>query len=249
LIGGLLSGVDWVQPWLWPYRALAECLRGDDESVADGLNRVAATQPPVILVAGPLRFVPQADLPEGLAYESHIHHTARVPTRDNRHDLFNGLVWLCFPALKRRLNELHAAQIERDGVGSTRGAVRDALTLFDENAALLQAPAVLLQALRERDWHGLFVTHRPAWDSARLTLVGHALLDKLVTPRKAITAHVWLVPEGVDAPDWLAASLTPALLATRQHHPLPVLGVPDWWPANEVPGFYDDAQVFRPLRP
>jgi len=24
--------------------------------------------------------------------------------------------------------------------------------------------------------------------------------------------------------------------------------VPGWWPANEVPGFYGDAQVFRPPR-
>ena len=30
--------------------------------------------------------------------------------------------------------------------------------------------------------------------------------------------------------------------------PLPVLGVPGWWPANENPGFYDDADVFRPAR-
>jgi hypothetical protein len=22
--------------------------------------------------------------------------------------------------------------------------------------------------------------------------------------------------------------------------------VPGWWPANEAPGFYDNAQVFRP---
>ena len=27
--------------------------------------------------------------------------------------------------------------------------------------------------------------------------------------------------------------------------PLPVLGVPGWWPANESPAFYDDATVFR----
>jgi hypothetical protein len=25
-----------------------------------------------------------------------------------------------------------------------------------------------------------------------------------------------------------------------------VLGVPGWWPANELAGFYEDATVFRP---
>ncbi|MFN7122209.1 MAG: DUF3025 domain-containing protein, partial [Hydrogenophaga sp.] len=30
--------------------------------------------------------------------------------------------------------------------------------------------------------------------------------------------------------------------------PLPVLGVPGWWPANEDAGFYADASVFRAPR-
>jgi hypothetical protein len=30
--------------------------------------------------------------------------------------------------------------------------------------------------------------------------------------------------------------------------PLPVLGVPGWWSANDAADFYDDAEVFRPLR-
>ena len=29
--------------------------------------------------------------------------------------------------------------------------------------------------------------------------------------------------------------------------PLPVLGLPGWWPANDDPNFYDDRAVFRPL--
>jgi hypothetical protein len=38
----------------------------------------------------------------------------------------------------------------------------------------------------------LFVTQRELWAEARLLLFGHALLEKLVTPRKPITAHVLL---------------------------------------------------------
>ena len=41
------------------------------------------------------------------------------------------------------------------------------------------------------------------------------------------------------------ASTTPAKLALKPFLPLPVLGVPGWWPANELPGFYDDRAVFR----
>ena len=42
--------------------------------------------------------------------------------------------------------------------------------------------------------------------------------------------------------------LTAAELATKPFTPLPVLGVPGWWPANQDPAFYDDATVFRPPR-
>ena len=30
--------------------------------------------------------------------------------------------------------------------------------------------------------------------------------------------------------------------------PLPLLGIPGWWPENGELSFYDDAQVFRPRR-
>ncbi len=239
-------------PWLSPYRDAIERLTAcpnSTTSIATSLNGALAEQAPVSLNAGRLSFVPQLDLPKGEAYEAFIARTACVPTRDNLHDLFNGLVWLKFPQLKRRLNELQAQQLDQDGVQSTRGRVRDALTLFDENAAVLQAPAVITEALRVRDWQALFVTHRAAWADASLTLFGHALMDKLTQPRKAMTAHVWVIPERVDLQTHLIEVLTPELLASKPHFALPVLGVPGWWDANEVPGFYADIQVFRPLNP
>ena len=245
---GFWRAVDWQRPWLGDYRANGEAAcrwldRG--ASVAEALNRLAEAAPPA-LAAGPLRFVAQSALPAGEPYEAFIARTASVPTRENLHDLFNGLVWLRFPRLKRRLNERQAEQIVLAGVSATRGAVRDALTLFDENAALWQAPPVLVDTLRRRDWTGLFVTHRALWSAAPLTLFGHALMEKLTRPRKPITTHLWVVPPGVDAETHLAATLTPELLATKPYLPLPVLGVPGWWPANEMPGFYDDHSVFRP---
>ncbi|CAN5761523.1 hypothetical protein BH11PSE8_BH11PSE8_26220 [soil metagenome] len=258
--------IDWSVPWLVPWRAIGEPVaeQAGHDGVVAALNAAAQARGAhtLKLDAGRLHFVPQDELPAAEAYEAFIARTACVPTRENLHDLLNGIAWLLYPALKRRLNELHAAELAARGeVGSAkqRGAVRDALTVFDENAALWQAPAVLVHALRERDWHRLFVTHRHAWADAQLTLFGHALVEKLTQPRKAITAHLWLLPEDatigtpeasnvVDAMNRFVPTLAPALLATKPYLPLPVLGVPGWWPENERAGFYEDAEVFRPPR-
>lgn len=126
----------------------------------------------------------------GLRREFILYNTGKVPTRDGLHDFFNGLCWMHFPQTKRRLNQLQAAQIALTGIQPVRGPARDALTVFDENAAFLQAPDALWEALVAKDWYALFVTLRPLWGQAHLVLFGHALLEKLVSPRKAITAHV-----------------------------------------------------------
>lgn len=254
--------IDWSRPWFAPYRdagvpAYEDVRRG--LPVAQVLNAILP-RPPIVLRAGRLRFVPQQELPPGMAYEAHIAATACVPTRDNLHDFFNGLVWLAFPAWKRRLNELQAEQIAAQGIGGRRGAVRDALTLFDENGALLRAPADVIEDLRERRWQRLFVERRGRWQAeARCVVFGHALLEKLVAPWKSVTAHVWvdkappahvLDHAGPSGQRPFAAGherLAPDRLASKPFLPLPVLGVPGWWAANEDPHFYDDPQVFRPL--
>ena len=223
-------------------------LCGAGMNVTQALNRVLAVGSPIELAAGSLRFVDQADLPDGVAYESFIARTACVPTRNNAHDLYNGMAWLRFPRVKRRLNELQAEAIGREGIGPTRGSLRDTLTLFDENGAWLQAPQELVDALCRRDWHELFVMRRASWCRARLTLFGHALLEKLERPRKAVTAHVWCLELAAEADEEAAvlSMLQPERLVARVHVPLPVLGVPGWWAANEDLGFYDDPSVFRP---
>jgi len=227
----------WRHPALAPCRATGERVLarvGAGATVAEALNAEDAS----------VHFVPQAALPAGEAYEAFIARAGQVPTRDNLHDLFNGLVWLLQPALKRRLNALHAAAIAAQGVAAQRGPLRDALTLFDENGAWLQAPPGLLAALRARDWQGLFVDQAVAWADAHVVIVGHALLEKLATaPRKALTAHVWLGnPLHADVADW----------RRKPWHPLPLGGIPGWWPAPQDAAFYADAAVFRPpksLRP
>ena len=162
-----------------------------------------------------------------------------------------------FPRTKRRLNQLQARQIAVDGVRPVRGPVRDALTVLDENGAFLIAPEPLWQALRARHWHTLFVEMRPLWAQAQCIVFGHALLEKLVQPRKDLTAHVYVMQGSVEsvaqgdfeAVDraW-AADLSADYLASKPFTPLPVLGVPGWWLPNENFSFYDDSQVFRPAR-
>ncbi|MDR7095979.1 DUF3025 domain-containing protein [Hydrogenophaga laconesensis] len=241
--------LDWSAPWF-------ATVEGEGRAVQAALAR-GRSLPQALDAPGacPVHFVPQDRLPTGVAYEQFIFDTGHVPTRDNLHDFFNGLCWRRFPATKQRLNRLQAAEIACAGVGAVRGPVRDALTLFDENAALLQAPPPLWDALQAREWHHLFVTLRPLWPQARLVLFGHALLEKLVTPYKSITAHVFREPvplalgEDLAAWDgWLADTLTAPVLAAKPFTPLPVLGVPGWWPANSDPAYYADAGVFRPRR-
>jgi hypothetical protein len=202
----------------------------------------------------PVEFVPHAALPEGQAYEHFIYTTRRVPTRDNLHDLLNGLAWLVFPHTKARLNALQYGELAASGVQSTRGPLRDALTLFDENAALWQAPVELVDAVRAKDWQHAFTTLRPLWRQAQPILFGHALLEKLVSPYKSITAHVFTAQAAsllIANKDWdtaIAEQLSASSLVPKPFLPLPILGVPGWWAANEAPDFYKDAQVFRPPR-
>jgi hypothetical protein len=245
-----IAAIDWTAPWLQAWRARGQPLA---EAVATGLScaqalNLFAEQVPTC----PVRFVPQSELPPGQAYETFIFATQQVPTRDGLHDFFNGLCWLHFPQTKQRLNQLQAAQIAHSGVAPVRGPARDALTVFDENAALLHAPDAVWDALVRKDWQALFGPRRPLWKEARLRLFGHALLEKLVHPRIAMTAHVYRVECDLGAQGdwdgWLGAHLNADALADKPFAHLPVLGVPGWWPANEARGFYNDASVFRPPR-
>jgi len=213
----------------------------------------------------PLSFVDQTSLPEGMAYEAFISDTGKVPTRENLHDFFNALVWLSFPKLKQQLNALQAAQITRDGIGKSRGPARDAATIFDENAALMVVSATtqgkaLVDALRNHQWMSAFMDQCDSFGQhADLWLFGHALMEKLVNPYKSITAHLWVVTASEDyfsmrhsaKREWLdvqvANDLATMELSTSRFTPLPVLGVPDWWPDQDRE-FYADESVFRAKR-
>jgi hypothetical protein len=257
--------IDWSRPWYASVRDAASRIDLSQPSVVAPFCELAAALGLVNHAGQPLRFVPQADLPEGTAYEEFIGATGQVPTRDNLHDFFNGLVWLTFPAIKRELNALQAAQIAQDGVGKSRGPARDAATIYDENSALLVVRddadgAALVDALRNHCWREAFVQRAAQFGAcAQIWLFGHALMEKLVAPYKAITAHTRVVMAGDDywtqdeagRRAWLdraeAQRLAGDGLAKGSFTPLPVLGIPGWWPLQDD-AFYDDVTVFRPKR-
>ena len=260
-----MNSIDWSAPWL------TNTLRTTGVEMSAATNwRVALNKRVVasnILNHAdlPLQFIPQHELPDNTAYETHISATGKVPTRDNLHDFFNALVWLTFPKIKRQLNALQAKQIERLGVGKSRGAARDAATLFDENAALLAVTdtpegRAIAQALRAHQWQQLFVQGRQQFmEHAEVFLFGHAIVEKLVRPYKAITAHTfvcWVDPHFYEWSDMekcayldeqVAHQLQQIELVPTMFSPLPVLGVPGWCQDQTV-AFYADKFVFRAAR-
>jgi hypothetical protein len=259
----MLPAIDWDRPWYDAVRPAFDSLQPGP--FIEAFNANAARLGLVNGHGQPIRFVPQDDLPPNTAYEAFIGATGCVPTRDNLHDFFNGLVWQTFPRIKRALNALQAAQIGADGVGKSRGPARDAATIFDENAALLlvrdtDAGRALVADLRAHRWvEALFDQRALFGRDAEPWLFGHALMEKLVAPRKAITAHVRVVFAGdaffaldrAGRRDWIDGHVADALaqegLTTAAFTPLQVLGVPGWWPGQDR-AFYQDPTVFRSKR-
>lgn len=249
--------IDWYVPWLAQLSMLGRqthALVQRGMTVAKALQQVAAAHD---LLQG-WQFVGQQQLPAGQAYEAFIHDRRCIPTRDNLHDFFNGLIWLHWPRLKQQLNAMQAGEIARQGVGAQRGRLRDSITVLDENGGLLLAPQVLCDALREKRWQDLFVSHRELWVQACFYPIGHALLEKLVQPRKAITAHVICVPSESGSPitslaaadGWLSEQLQEGScnLVSKPYLPIPILGIPGWCHQNQNFSFYDDSLVFRAPR-
>lgn len=203
-----------------------------------------------------LTFRPASELP-GVDYEKHIYETGQISTREGSwHDLFNALAWFRFPRLKAAMNACHYRHLDeaRDG---RRGARRDALTLLDESGVIVTSPDHrLLDALRARDWRAAFVARRESWATSGVMVCGHAILEKFLAPYKALTAHALLVPlDGAACAADLDAQLASGLLSgellntTSDLSPLPLMGIPGWWPDGRQDGaFYADRAVFRAPR-
>jgi len=270
-------------PWLTTWRLLEPELGLSLDALAaaaaperlDRLNQVAASRGLFLRAEQPLRFTAQTKAQtkaqaeaqgqgRAMPYEQLVATFGAVPTRVNGpgalHDLLNALAWLCFPRVKAVLHQLQATAIARDGVGAARGRLRDGVTLLDENGIFLvvrdRSDAT---RLRKRAWHSLLYEDRARWGAAICAVpLGHGLVERLVRPYPALTAHVRTLRL---PPNWFAG---PPLEQVRQLDrvaaarlrarpplpcaldPLPVLGIPGWWADNRDPAFYCDTRVFRP---
>jgi len=247
-------------PYWREYLPFLQRLAGTEFPSCAELNRLL---PAGLCSAGghAIRFVASNEPGED-GYEHRIYTTGRVSTRpENWHDLFNALVWMRYPRTKIALNRLHY-QAGAGRKSGSRGPLRDALTLFDECGAIVVSDSRdMLGALVERRWGDAFLA--PGFDSSvAVSVIGHALLEKFLAPYKSMCANVLFV---LAAPEFLA--LTPqkrasaidavvaelvsdggALRGPSQLSPLPLAGVPGWWPRDDQrqSGFYLDRGVFRP---
>jgi hypothetical protein len=242
------------RPPLADWRDCADLLEGPDWPAVAALD---ARLPP----GAGVRLAAQTRelLADGLHYEQRIAERGVVATREaNWHDLFNALVWLRQPALKRALNARQAAEVARMGP-KRRSRPQCALTHFDEAGVVvaLRDPA-LLAPWDAHDWHGLFWRHRAAWREGALqvAVAGHALLEHALTPGRLLVgkALACVLPDAAPLQDAVAACAA-AIAAGRllrdpqELRPLPLSGIPGWHPATADEDFYRTAPCFRPLRP
>lgn len=225
-------------------------------------NRLLQSAPfPVHTHSGkPVRCVPQGDD----HYEQRAYLTGEVQTRlNNWHDFFNALVWRVFPRTKAAINLMHyrtGQKQSRPAVG--RGTARDVLTLFDESGVVIVcAQAELGELLQQHQWKPLFWQRRnEVARSMNFFVFGHSLYEKALRPYIGLTGKSLILPV---SPDFLELPLgrqlaeTDAMMAeyflspdslraTSALSPLPLLGIPDWWPDNNYEIFYENIRYFRP---
>jgi hypothetical protein len=162
----------------------------------------------------------------------------------------NALVWLRFPRFKAALNERHVAAIAAEP-GSQRGRRRDALTVLDESGIWVASLAAdLASALAGREWEVLFWDRRDEVEGGmRFVVVGHALLEKVLTPYPSMTGKCLLLESAaldLDAAENRAVAALADLDSPRQLPPLPLLGIPGW-DDNASAAYYRNTEIFRPL--
>lgn len=202
----------------------------------------------------------------GLYYEDYIYSTGKIPTREeNWHDLFGALIWCLFPQSKQKLNELHQIEIQQHGL-QQRSRLRNKLTLLDECGVIIayaEPARELVQQLQTHQWQSVFWQHRALWwHSIRPVIFGHAIYEMATRPFIGLTAKCWFiaVPDAFfqfssqEATDFLDTALSKQLdnkallIDNRQLTPLPLLGIPGWFDANQQQDFYADTSYFRPLK-
>ncbi|BCB26927.1 hypothetical protein SKTS_18130 [Sulfurimicrobium lacus] len=252
-------------PMFEPLRGVGESLEKLERwPTLDELN--ALLSPSIRTASGAaIRFVPQDGKPRCMEekYEARIYLSGEVQTRtENWHDLFNALVWLAFPETKTAINALHFSAISQSASAEAgnRGKTQDVLTLFDESGVVvLYADDEQADLLREHRWTELFWERRQAvTERMKFVIFGHSLYEKALKPYVGFTGKGLMLRVGSSLaafPGEQAQELDQLIasgLAERVNDalcPVPLLGVPGWWPDNETPAFYQNTEYFRAKKP
>lgn len=251
-----------------PLLPVAEALRWlnhwPDLATLDALFKSSA-RPIVTGSALPVHLVASASRVD-TGYEAGVFLSGALQTREaSWHDLLNVLVWLTFPRAKAALNARHFAT-PPGSVATTknRTSTSDALTLFDESGIIVaSSDPELLHLLRAFAWKDLFWNKREEVSACmRFVIFGHGLYEQSLQPFIGLTGKALLVKveetffatslagqlRHLDERAAAALSDTERFLGTRELAPLPILGIPGWWDANNVATFYDDGNYFRSRR-
>ncbi len=272
------------QPLFAPVQSLLESLQAHDAPPdIHHLNRLASQYDLKNARGQRLQFV--APHGSGLAYEERIWWLGEIETRPgNWHDAFNALVWLTFPRIKAAINHGHHESLaaQRHVTSPTltatltatstsrpkgqRGALRDALTQFDECGVIVASSELhLWKELCAHRWKEVFWEQRhQVQQHLRVFVFGHATYELLRHPHlglcgKAVFLHVdeaWLsqtiASQCQDIDQRLAQRFHPDALngyrTPKDFHPIPLLGIPGATPENESALYYENTRQFRPLR-
>jgi len=201
-----------------------------------------------------IRFVTQGQKDELFenGYEPRIFLKGEVQTRENSwHDFFNALVWHAFPQTKCIINALQYENQKLRYPSKDRLPAENMLTLFDENGAVVVSRnQELLELIRNHQWHELFWQRREEMKhNLRVTIIGHGLYEKCLSPYVGMIAQTLLLPEpqGISLDAYVSTVLSSRSrdLNTSMLSPLPILGIPGWWPENENESFYANQNYFR----
>lgn len=192
-------------------------------------------------------------------YEPRVFLKRELQTRtENWHDFFNAMIWLKFPRSKLALNRRHYEAASKREAGTNRSPLENRLTQFDECGAVIVASSKQpLELIRNHQWHTLFVEQASLFkDDIRCIIFGHAMFEKALKPYIGMTCHCLLLADpallaglkqgnnealdGVIADYWLKQSAD----RPDRLQPLPLLGVPGYWPEQDS-AFYANDKYFR----
>lgn len=157
-------------------------------------------------------------------YDVRIAEAGVVPTRERSwHDLMNALVFAAFPKTKLAIHRRHAGELaahyaRHGGLPNARSRLQDVLALFDEGGVVVVATngdtGALARAAAAEDL--ATIRARVGAGSARLAVLGHAVLEHAVMGEELPRAMPLVLPDAVDLDTALADAILALDAGTRR---------------------------------